>query len=336
MKVVVAGNITSRRTDYFIKAGRSLGVDIRFITYGELENNIASLRDTMIKLEPPVYYETDILKYDALCKLYRDWLAGLSLLHKSESVYFLNSPDAILRALDKVLVKDTLNALDLRTTPLLSGGLTSFLQLRELIIQQRNGVFLKPRYGSGAGGIMAIKYNIRHDEWVAYTTMAVQDGRVCNTKQIHRLTNLKELSFLAETVMGMNAILEVWMVKDRLDAENYDLRVVCRGKEIDYVVVRCSSGAITNLHLNNKAKCFDDLKLSIPVKEEIYRQCIKAAGALGLYYAGVDVLIARGTEMPYIIEVNGQGDHIYQDMFAGNKIYTNQLKALELFFNENR
>lgn len=224
----------------------------------------------------------------------------------------------------------------LKTTPLLSDALSTFDDLAAILCRQKRGGFLKPRYGSGAGGIMAVRYNHRRDEWVAYTTMSWEGGRVCNAKRICRLTNRKEIATLAEEVIRCGAVLEEWMAKEKLEGENYDLRVVCRGDEVDYVVVRCSDGAITNLHLNNKARLFEELSLAPSVREELFCRSITAMKALGLRYAGIDVLIARNTDTPYIIEVNGQGDHIYQDMYTENKIYANQIKTIESLFNGNR
>lgn len=134
---------------------------------------------------------------------------------------------------------------------------------------------------------------------------------------------------LAEAVMQTEAILEEWIPKEQLQGENYDLRVVCRESEIDYIVVRCSKGSITNLHLNNKAHWWNELSLPEVVRQQIYFQCQEAVQSLDLQYAGVDVLIERGTDIPYIIEVNGQGDHVYQDMFAHNSIYIQQIKNIK-------
>ena len=106
-----------------------------------------------------------------------------------------------------------------------------------------------------------------------------------------------------------------------------------RESEIDYIVVRCSKGSITNLHLNNKAHWWNELSLSEEVRQQIYFQCQEAVQSLDLRYAGVDVLIERGTDIPYIIEVNGQGDHVYQDMFAHNSIYTQQIKNIKKKYN---
>lgn len=136
--------------------------------------------------------------------------------------------------------------------------------------------------GSGAGGVMAVRYNHRRDEWVAYTTMRWAGDHACNEKRICRLTNRKEIAVLAEEVMRCGAVLEEWMVKEKLEGENYDLRVVCREDEVDYVVVRCSKGAITNLHLNNKARLFGELSLAPSVREELFCRSIAATRALGL------------------------------------------------------
>ena len=144
---------------------------------------------------------------------------------------------------------------------------------------------------------------------------------------------IAEMIPLAEAVMQTEAILEEWIPKEQLQGENYDLRVVCRESEIDYIVVRCSKGSITNLHLNNKAHWWNELSLPEVVRQQIYFQCQEAVQSLDLQYAGVDVLIERGTDIPYIIEVNGQGDHVYQDMFAHNSIYIQQIKNIKKRYN---
>ena len=60
MRILVASNSTSKRTDYFIKAGRSLGADTCFVTYDELSAVLPDCRDTVVKLEPPVFREAEV------------------------------------------------------------------------------------------------------------------------------------------------------------------------------------------------------------------------------------------------------------------------------------
>lgn len=328
MQIIVVSNSLSKRIEYFVEAGKHLQTEVCFMTYEELFNCLPLLRQAVIKLEPCVSDETDFLKYALLNQAYKETLQRLSEMSLPDDVCFLNTPDALLRALDKKETKEVLMDKGLKVTPMLPSP-QSFDELRQLLADCGRGCFLKPRYGSGAGGIMAIRYQPNRNKWVVYTTLRQVDGVIHNTKRINRLSVEKEIIPLAEAVIQTEAILEEWIPKAQLQGENYDLRVVCRESEIDYIVVRCSKGSITNLHLNNKAHWWNELSLSEEVRQQIYFQCQEAVQSLDLRYAGVDVLIERGTDIPYIIEVNGQGDHVYQDMFAHNSIYTQQIKNIK-------
>ena len=332
MQIIVVSNSLSKRIEYFVEAGKHLQTEVCFMTYEELFNCLPLLRQAVIKLEPCVSDETDFLKYALLNQAYKETLQRLSEMSLPDDVYFLNTPDALLRALDKKETKEVLMDKGLKVTPMLPSP-QSFDELRQLLADCGRGCFLKPRYGSGAGGIMAIRYQPNRNKWVVYTTLRQVDGVIHNTKRINRLSVEKEIIPLAEAVIQTEAILEEWIPKAQLQGENYDLRVVYRESEIDYIVVRCSKGSITNLHLNNKAHWWNELSLSEEVRQQIYFQCQEAVQSLDLQYAGVDVLIERGTDIPYIIEVNGQGDHVYQDMFAHNSIYTQQIKNIKKKYN---
>lgn len=332
MQIIVVSNSLSKRIEYFVEAGKHLQTEVCFMTYEELFSCLPLLRQAVIKLEPCVSDETDFLKYALLNQAYKETLQRLSEMSLPDDVCFLNTPDALLRALDKKKTKEVLMDKGLKVTPMLPSP-QSFDELRQLLADCGRGCFLKPRYGSGAGGIMAIRYQPNRNKWVVYTTLRQVDGVIHNTKRINRLSVEKEIIPLAEAVIQTEAILEEWIPKAQLQGENYDLRVVCRESEIDYIVVRCSKGSITNLHLNNKAHWWNELSLSEEVRQQIYFQCQEAVQSLDLQYAGVDVLIERGTDIPYIIEVNGQGDHVYQDMFAHNSIYTQQIKNIKKKYN---
>lgn len=332
MQIIVVSNSLSKRIEYFVEAGKHLQTEVCFMTYEELFSCLPLLRQAVIKLEPCVSDETVFLKYALLNQAYKETLQRLSEMSLPDDVYFLNTPDTLLRALDKKETKEVLMDKGLKVTPMLPSP-QSFDELRQLLADCGRGCFLKPRYGSGAGGIMAIRYQPNRNKWVVYTTLRQVDGVIYNTKRINRLSVEKEIVPLAEAVIQTEAILEEWIPKEQLQGENYDLRVVCRESEIDYIVVRCSKGSITNLHLNNKAHLWNELSLSEEVRQQIYFQCQEAAQSLDLCYAGVDILIERGTDIPYIIEVNGQGDHVYQDMFAHNSIYIQQIKNIKKKYN---
>lgn len=137
-------------------------------------------------------------------------------------------------------------------------------------------------YGFGVGGIMVVRYNYCWDEWVVYMMMFWEGGCVCNVKCICRLMNWKEIVILVEEVIWCGVVFEEWMVKEKLEGENYDLCVVCRGDEVDYVVVCCSDGVIINFYLNNKVRLFEEFLLVFFVCEEFFCWSIIVMKVLGL------------------------------------------------------
>ena len=44
---------------------------------------------------------------------------------------------------------------------------------------------------------------------------------------------------------------------------------------------------------------------------------------------GVDVLLENGSLRPRVIEMNGQGDLIHQDIYGENAIYARQVRLMQ-------
>ena len=187
MQIIVVSNSLSKRIEYFVEAGKHLQTEVCFMTYEELFNCLPLLRQAVIKLEPCVSDETNFLKYALLNQAYKETLQRLSEMSLPDDVCFLNTPDALLRALDKKETKEVLMDKGLKVTPMLPSP-QSFDELRQLLADCGRGCFLKPRYGSGAGGIMAIRYQPNRNKWVVYTTLRQVDGVIHNTKRINRLS----------------------------------------------------------------------------------------------------------------------------------------------------
>ena len=73
---------------------------------------------------------------------------------------------------------------------------------------------------------------------------------------------------------------------------------------------------VDNLHLNKDI--FNKLETLGTHIFEIYSE---------LKIVGVDILITPTKEI-FVIELNGQGDQLYSDMYNENKIYKEQIKEL--------
>ena len=54
----------------------------------------------------------------------------------------------------------------------------------------------------------------------------------------------------------------------------------------------------------------------------------------GLRSAGIDILLEKGSLRPRIIEMNAQGDLIYQDIYNHNVIYGHQAEMMKRWLQE--
>ena len=69
--------------------------------------------------------------------------------------------------------------------------------------------------------------------------------------------------------------------------------------------------------------------------EEIQDLCQRSMKLFpGLRSAGIDILLERGSLKPRIIEMNAQGDLIYQDIYGKNVIYRRQAEMMRAACSE--
>lgn len=323
MKVTLIGQPESKRTAYFIKAADALGIDVNLI--GHKEVHLEKLKGTLVKIDPPEYDSHYVDEIDELLKPYK---ALLQQLESTSDLTFLNHPTGILKLLDKVACKEVLEKVHIPVTPVIAHGVTGYLALKEILKARKiYSVFIKPVEGSGACGVIAYRYHPKREQVVAYTGLALVDGRLVNTKKMRRLTDETYIKEICNRVMALGTIVEAWLPKAQYEGYGYDLRVVHQFGQTTYYMPRLSQSPITNLHLNNKALPIEALNLSLETFEEIDALCQRAMGCYEglLNYAGIDVLLEKNTLKPYIIEMNGQGDLLHQDLYHENSIYKVQL-----------
>ena len=134
---------------------------------------------------------------------------------------------------------------------------------------------------------------------------------------------------MINTILALDVMIERWYPKADFQGKSFDLRVVYQFGHIAHVVARGSKGPVTNLHLNNQEIDINELGLEQELMNEIETVCEDAVDLFpGLSMAGIDILIEKNSQKPYIIEVNGQGDLIYQDIYNDNRIYKEQIRRM--------
>lgn len=213
-----------------------------------------------------------------------------------------------------------------------SRGITSaeclLEQMRRCRVYQ---VFIKPVNGSGAAGVSAFRWQPSTGRMRLYTCAFMQSGiGLVNTKRLRCFKEPKEVTALLDLVLQLDCVVERWYAKAEYQGYSYDLRAVMQEGSLDFLLARLSKGPITNLHLNNCPLETDRLGLSASVSEHIEQLCRKAMECFpGLRSAGIDILLEKGSGNPRIIEMNAQGDLIYQDIFHENKIYRHQVEIMQ-------
>lgn len=326
-----------RRAEYFVKACENEKIAFQFV---DIDESLDFLRDgDAVKIDPIVHSSAYL---DELEKNISHYHGVLEMLSKNKGIVFLNKPQAIRDTLDKRICKMRLEQAKLPVTPMLKFEGKSFDELIAFLQMERiSQVFIKTNNGSGASGILALRYNPKMHKLIAETSLVCHatEGthRFINTKKMRRITSREEIMRMVDFLFSIDAVVELWIPKAKVGKISYDLRAVYQFGRIAFLQVRGSYSPITNLHLNNRPLPLEEISLSNRQIEEIDDLCRRASGLFdGLNCAGFDILIEKNTKKPYIIEINAQGDLMYQDIFYKNQIYTEQARWLAEQYEKNR
>lgn len=330
--------------------------------------NETAWENVFLKIDPPLWESCCLDELNILAQDYEKKLQWLAELGKKRQITFLNKPEDILALLDKRACKrrlaeagipvteeldgigravfpvaETLDSVGQAVLPVaetLDGVGRADLLLGSMERRRIFQVFIKPVCGSGAAGAAAFRWQPRSGRMILYTCAMEnpETGRLVNTKRLRRFTDRKQVLSMIGRLLELGCIVERWYAKAEHNGFSYDLRAVVQDGRMDFILARLSSGPITNLHLNNHPLKGNDLGLPCHVMEDVEQLCIRAAGCYPeLRSVGIDVLLEKGSLRPRIIELNGQGDLIYQDIYGQNRIYLHQAEMMkEWLYTERR
>lgn len=328
MDLILIGTEDSKRTAYFRKAAEQLQIPLSVLEWNDVDEAIRNgrLEGAAVKIDPPSYHTFELSVMKEKISEYQQCLQRLETVNCT----FLNLPESIAAVLDKRECKLRMQAQGVPVTQMLPGTVQSVEQLIALMEKERIfSVFIKPTFFSGAAGVIAFRMHPRSKRMTVYTSCHMTDGNLTNTKTLYYMEDQKEITSLLNAVLKLDVIVERWYPKSRFQGKSYDLRAVYQFGHIAHMVVRQSDGPVTNLHLNNQALDVGKLALDEAAMDEMEGVCREAVNLFpGLSVAGIDILLEKNTGKPYIIELNGQGDLIYQDIYAENRIYREQIKKL--------
>ncbi len=343
-KVALLGNPDTKRTDYFRQAAKKASLPICFVDWNDWGKQWGSFPEAglFLKIDPPLWKSCSLGELDSLVGDYKrklDKLAGMADTYK---IQYFNHPLAIAGLLDKRACKKKLCQKGLPVTESLEaeGVEEPNLLSVEMLLERMekcdiHQVFIKPLIGSGAAGLTAFRGQPRSGKMVLYTCSLEQEGiGLVNTKRLRRFTEPEQIVSLLNRLLNLDCIVERWYAKEEYQGYSYDLRAVVQEDNVDFLLARLSKGPITNLHLNNHPMEAGMLGLPASVLDSVEEICRKAMECFtGLRSAGIDILLERGSLKPRIIEMNAQGDLIYQDIYHRNVIYSHQVQIMKAWLS---
>ncbi len=332
---MLLGSPGTKRTIYLEKAAEQEGLPIVFADWNSWNDcrQLPAAEELFVKIDPPLWSSCFLEELNWLTDGYIRQLEELSSFAQNRKITFLNTPSAIMELLDKRACKARLQQAGLPVTETmqtyvyLNGGkLTAALLFEEMNRQRMYQVFIKPVRGSGAAGVSALRWQPQTGRMALYSCALIQaDSTLVNTKCLRRFSKTEEVLPLLDRILEMDCIVEQWYAKAEYQGYSYDLRAVIQDGRFDFLLGRLSKGPITNLHLNNRPLEIAALKLPAHTLDDIAKLCQESMEIYpGLRSAGIDILLEKGSLKPRIIEMNAQGDLIYQDIYNENSIYGHQ------------
>lgn len=262
-------------------------------------------------------------------------LKRLDLANEKPRRTWMNPPRAIALAMDKVATLDVLRhaACD---SPDSLGVARSFAAIQAMLTDRgASRVFIKPRHGSSASGVIAFQQS--RGRMLAETStemvVAANETRLYNALRVRRYESPGEIERLVDALGEHDELhVERWFPKMAWQGGTCDLRVVTIAGRVRHAVLRIGGGPITNLHLGGRRGDFDAWRNAHPaIWERVVEQLERAAAAFQKYdalYIGWDVLVSADKRRVAIIEANAFGDLLPGVLSSGESTYEAELKAI--------
>lgn len=220
--------------------------------------------------------------------------------------------------------------------PQIVGLVHSYAELLELLHEAREPrVFVKPRHGSSATGVLAWETDGTRHQARAALEIAGTEGRpqLFNHLRVRRYSDPNTLERIVNGLCSQSGPgglhVERWIPKAGFGGRTFDLRVLVIAGRARHRVVRTSKGPLTNLHLGNARGDIAQIQKHLGSEHwddigrvaEAAARCFQDSIALG-----VDVLAGLDGHAR-VAEVNAFGDLLPGVLHEGQSTYAAQLEA---------
>ena len=269
----------------------------------------------------------ELLAMDAWFAGFAAAMAGLAQqLAGLEPTRVFNAPHEICLMTDKLACQRHLAAHGV-PIPALLGPVRGHDHLQSLLHEHDlDRVYLKPRYGSSASGVVAYRRNrAGRQQATTSTTLARADGqtRLFNAKRMARYERPADIALLVDALAAQELYAEQWLNKPRCGDSHYDLRVVTVDGQPAHRVARIGRHMMTNLHLDNRRGDAAGLLDAADQAALAATSALAARAFPDSRVAGYDLVVRHG--QAHVLEANAFGDLLPGLLWQGIDTYAAQL-----------
>lgn len=238
----------------------------------------------------------------------------------------VNAPAEISLMTDKLACQHHLATHGI-AIPTLLGPVHGYEHLQSLLHEHDlDRVYLKPRYGSSASGVVAYRRNkAGRQQATTSATLSRTDGqtRLFNVKCMARYETPADIAALVDALAAQELYAETWLNKPRCGDGHYDLRVLTLAGQPAHRVARIGQHMMTNLHLDNRRGDAAGL-LNTADLTALEATATHAARAFpASQVTGYDIVVRQGQAR--VLEANAFGDLLPGLLWQGADTYAAQL-----------
>lgn len=266
------------------------------------------------------------------------WFAGFGaalgkVVALASEARLLSRPEDIRVMFDKAVCHHKLESAGVPVPPALGFSPSGWDDLVRSCPWRR--VFVKPRHGSSASGVLALEFGGRPGRGgrvQATTSVEVADGRLFNSLRVRRYRDEREIAAIVDRLARDGLHVERWYPKADLSGMVMDVRVVLVGGRPTHAVGRGSRSApMTNLHLGGDR--IDAAAIRAEAGEDAWLAAMETCERVAALFPGtlqiaVDLMFGVGWRGHAIAEVNAFGDLLPGLHVDGRDTYDAQIAAL--------